>query len=456
MSSLPGSARVADDAQDDPADAGARERRLLYSMATLLLSKVVSAFTALISLPLTLHYLGTERYGMWATMSSAIVLFNLADLGIGLGILNRVSSAYGRGDHDDIRRIGSSAALLLTGIAAGLLVLLGLAYPFVPWAAVFNVQSELARAEAGPAAALFIVFWSLGIPLSLVHRVQFGMQLGHVSNCWQIASSLAALAAILVATRFDAGVYLLVAAFAGMPALVTALNWMVFFYRRRPDVRPVFRSARAADAFPVMRTGLGFLILQLTGTVTIAADSFVIAQVLGAEAVTGFSIREKMFAVISMLVLVVSHSLWPAIAEANARGDIGWLRKTVTRALVFALALSVTLSTVLVVLGDEIVRLWIGGSVAAATGLLLAFGCWKVLESVGATIAIYLNARGIVRPQVILSCAYCVVAIALKFYLVRHVGVAGVVWATCIAYLAIVALPTFRITVQSLQRARLA
>jgi O-antigen/teichoic acid export membrane protein len=48
--------------------------------------------------PLTLHYLDKERYGIWLTMSSMIAFFSFFDVGIGNGLRNKLSEALANGD----------------------------------------------------------------------------------------------------------------------------------------------------------------------------------------------------------------------------------------------------------------------------------------------------------------------------------------------------------------------
>src|SRR4051794_27682018 len=69
----------------------ARERRIALSASTEAISRVVSVLTGLITVPLTISYLGTEEYGLWMTISAAIGFFVFADLGIGSGVLNAVA-----------------------------------------------------------------------------------------------------------------------------------------------------------------------------------------------------------------------------------------------------------------------------------------------------------------------------------------------------------------------------
>ena len=49
-----------------------RRRRAVLSSLALALAKGVAIGTVVITIPLTLSYLGAERYGMWMTISSLI------------------------------------------------------------------------------------------------------------------------------------------------------------------------------------------------------------------------------------------------------------------------------------------------------------------------------------------------------------------------------------------------
>ena len=61
-------------------------------------SKAISLLTFLVSVPLTYRYLGAERYGIWMVLISIIGAMSFADLGIGNGLMNAISEAYGKDD----------------------------------------------------------------------------------------------------------------------------------------------------------------------------------------------------------------------------------------------------------------------------------------------------------------------------------------------------------------------
>ena len=101
--------------------AAARERRALVSAMSAAAAKLVNVATLLISVPMTLHYLGPERYGLWMAMSSAVYVLSFADLGIGNALINYVANAYGRDDRPSIREAVSTTAIIFGALSVILL-----------------------------------------------------------------------------------------------------------------------------------------------------------------------------------------------------------------------------------------------------------------------------------------------------------------------------------------------
>lgn len=415
-------------------------------------AKLVSVATALITVPITLHYLGAERYGMWMIMSSLVAMLSFADLGIGNGVLNTVAAAYARDDRAEIRVAVSSALAVLTLVAGVLGGAFAIAYPLVGWHGLFNVASPLARAEAGPAVAVFVACFVAAIPLGIVQRVQAGLQRGFLASCWQCVGSVAALGAVLLAVRLQAGLPWLVACFLGGPLIANLLNSIVFFGVMQPALRPARAAASRAVAAAVARTGVLFLVLQIAAAVMYNAHSIIIAQLLGAASVPAYAVPERLFSLVTMIATMALTPLWPAYREAIVRGDADWARRTLTRSILVAAAYTGALSLPLVALSPWIIRHWVDGAVAPPFMLLLGLGLWKIAEIVGVALAMFLNGAHAVKPQVVISLTAAAIAVALEIALVRAFGVAGAPWATLIAFVGAALVPYAILTPRILKR----
>ena len=418
-----------------------RHRRVALSAMASALAKILSVSTALISIPLTLHYLGVERFGMWMTISSLIAMLAFADFGIANGVLSAVAAAHGRNDRAALQRIVSSGFFILTAIATALMALFAVAFAYVPWHAVFNVQGELARAEAGPALAVFLACFAFGIPLAVVQRVQMGLQQGFRASLWQCVGSVFALAGVLLTIKLQGGLPWLVLAFAGAPLLSALLNSLYFYIRSNAELRPRLGFFTSSTARHLANTGALFFVLQITAAVAFTSDSLVIAQLLGASAVAEYAIPEKLFGLITLVIAMMLAPLWPAYGEAMARGDFYWVRRTLKRSILVGMGFASCTAILLVVFGPNIIQLWIRDAVVPSLGLLAAFGVWKVVETGGVAVAMFLNGAHVVRLQLWCAIPTAALAVGLKIALVPLLGSAGAVWATVVAYLVFTAIP---------------
>src|SRR5271154_5312389 len=110
-----------------------RVRRAALTGGAATLARVMQIGTSLITVPLTLKYLGNERFGLWMTISAVLGMASFADFGVGNGVLNTVAKAYGEDDILGIRSAVSSGFAVLSSIAVTLLLVFFSIYRFVNW-----------------------------------------------------------------------------------------------------------------------------------------------------------------------------------------------------------------------------------------------------------------------------------------------------------------------------------
>ena len=420
-----------------------RHRRAVLTTLVAIVARALAIAIALITVPLTLNYLGTERYGMWMTMSSLVAMIAFTDLGIGNGLLNAVSSAYGKDEITAIKEYVSSGVFVLSAIALCIAATFAALYSVVPWHEVFNVNSIQAKQEAGPALAVFVACFALAIPFGVVQRVQMGLQEGFIANLWLGFSSLLALACVILAIWMKAGLPWLVLAFAGSPLIASLLNSISYFGWQKPELAPAFRFVSRHTIKYIAHIGILFFVMQIAGAVVFASDNIVIAQLLGAHAVAIYAIPQRMFSIVPSMLGLALVPLWPAYGEALARGDHGWVWRTLKRSLIVSTVFAGLCSIVLVCAGNWLITLWVGPVIATSMLLLVALGIWQVVQAGGYAVSMYLNGANAMRFLVIVCVTMAVVAIALKIYLVPIIGISGVVWATIISYLLCVGIPCY-------------
>jgi len=413
-----------------------RWRRVLVTAAAAFASRGIGILTLLVTVPLTLHYLGQERYGLWMTISSVIALLGFADLGLGNGLVNALSAAHGRDDHAEARALVSNAFFLLAAIAAALGILFFVNYPWISWADLFNVRSALAAEEAGAATAVLLVTVLLNLPLGVVQRIQLGYQEGFTNGLWAAVSNLMALVAVVAVIQLRGSLPWLVLAVAGAPVLATAVNGFVLFRYRKPWLLP-----RPGDLSPrTMRTlgriGAAFFVLQITGVIIFASDNIVIARMLGPDAVTEYAVPARLFGLLPLVLGILLCPLWPAYGEALARGDGAWVRRALKQSLVLALGIGGTAAVALTALGPAVLALWVGPGVTPGAGVLTGLCAQVIVVALATPLTMVLNGANVMRFQVAAALAQAATCLPLKIAFAHLFGVGGVPWATAVTHLA--------------------
>jgi len=429
----------------------ARGKRIKLTVFTGLIARAGSMLMTIVSVPLTLNYLGPERFGLWMTVTSVVSMLSFADFGIGSGLLSVVAEASGRDDQIAIRRYVSSAFAVLILIAACILSVFFLfVFPAVDWAHVFNVHSPTARADAGPAIATLVACLACSTAALIVPRVQFALQQGFVSNLWVSIGLFASLAGIWLVATVHGSVAQLVMVMLGTPLVAAGINGIIFF-RRNKQYRPSWLLVNAAAIKRILSTGIFFVVLQLGTSISFASDKLIIARLLGAEAVASYSVYERVFGVGTNLMLMMLLPIWPAYAEAWVREDKAWVRRTLRRSLALSIGVSTAFSVSIVFLGPLIVSLWTRKDVPVQPVVLYCLAIWCVLQCTQNALAMLLNGLHAIRVQVISSTLIACLAIPLKFLLVRDLGAAGAVLASSIA-VACLSLVPFSIVVWKLTK----
>jgi O-antigen/teichoic acid export membrane protein len=184
----------------------------------------------------------------------------------------------------------------------------------------------------------------------------------------------------------------------------------------------------------LLSTGALFLILQIGTAIGWGCDTVLLAGIVGAADVAAFAIAQRLFLFASQPVAILNGSLWAAYSDAHARGDHVFIRNTLRRSLAMSLAIGTGLSVLLLIFGTRLASAWTESTIDVPWALLAVFALWTPVEAAGNAVGYYLNGTGIVREQMFVVIAFCVLAVPAKVFATMHGGATGLVAATAIVY----------------------
>ncbi len=418
-----------------------RHRRIALTALASAASKAITITTSFITVPLTLNYLGTERYGLWMTISSVIAMMVFADFGIGNGLMNAIAEAHGKDDKDAIKTHVTNAMVILGIIAGVILVAFFAVYSFVQWGTFFNVKTPLAIRESGPALAVFMVCFAVGVPAGIVQRVQMGLQQGFASSLWQAGGSILGLLLTLLVIYLKGGLPWLVLALGGAPVIMLFLNGLVFFVLQRREFAPDLLQISKPGMKRILHGGMLFFVLQIGVSVAYASDNIIIAKMLGPNSVAQYSVVSKLFEGVLMVIGLAFASLWPAYGEAKARGDRLWIKKTLARSMLTTLLLLVTAAMLLITCYKPLLQLWVGAKHVFPFALVAWYAIWMVLKGLGGTYSMFLNGMTVLRLQLIIATLFTLISITTKVWFVLFFGLDGILIALILSYIITTVIP---------------
>lgn len=411
-----------------------RTKSLMLAILTGFGSRVLILAAPLLTVPVTLQYLGHELFGFWMAIVSLTAMAMFADLGLGNGLLTQLPKYATTGNLATGKTLISTAYAALGGVALLVMSIAILAIPSLDWGALMNVGNSDPIALRA-VALLCVSAFAVTIPLSLVQRVQYAFGEAWKSNLWQVMGAVLTVASVYAAAYLNAGYAVVIAAAVFSGPSVMLLN-NIFYYARNAQLRPAVRSVSGPAAKSLLGVGMGFLALSVLTSVSLNIDNLIVAKVADLKTVAEFAITTKLFSLLAMVITLVALPLWPANGEAIARGDYAWVRKITRRMVVLSVGLVGLGGALLLALRDVIAGLWLGDGSTISWPLAANLVLWSVLLAFSSPFFSVQNSIGLLRYQFIGWLCFAVFSVPLKIYLFLSLGLPGVPLASAAAYFA--------------------
>ena len=356
-----------------------RYRRAGLSGSASLIQKGLNIVISLASVPLTIHYLGSERYGVWLTISSLLVWMSMTDFGLaGNALVNVLSEAHGNDDKRAAQEYTSSAVWALSAVAAVFAVAAIVSFRYIPWSSVFKVSTVQPR-ELAFACALTIGFFILGLPLSVQNSIYSAYQDGFLSNAWGIAMNVASLLALVIVTRFHGGLPQLVLALSGVRTFLACVNVYYIFFKRYRWLSPVPSAVRWHCVHRLFKLGAKYFVTQIGALGIYQSQPMIITQLLGPAKVMVFVVAQKIITLPMDLVYMTTAPFIPAFGEAKARNDWKWIRRAYRNTTLASVAGGIPALVVIALLAKPLIRVWAGPAAVPDTSLILSLSLYNVL-----------------------------------------------------------------------------
>jgi O-antigen/teichoic acid export membrane protein len=417
-----------------------RSWRLFQAVSSGAVARVFTGVISLLTLPLVVRYLGAERYGIWATVTTTAVWINLLDLGIANTLTNEISRAFAVGDKEAARRYFTNALALTSVFTASVGLLSACLVRQVDWARLLNVGAHVSRSEVERTVFTAVALMLVALPCNLVNKLLAGYQELPRSFLANGLGALASLAGLSLGIALRVSMPILYAMSLGCITLAT-LVMLVVVLCQKPWLLPKLSVIDLHSMKTLLDSGSSFFLIQVAAVVVFSTDNVIVSHFLGASEVTPYSVTWRVASLAGVLQSLMFPALWPAYAEAYAKREFRWIRQMFATTLKGILALNVLCAFGLVFFGQSAIRMWAGKAAVPGIRLLIAMGVWIVVSGFMSVESCLLAALNRIRAQAVLSAIAALVNIVLSAALVRHIGAIGVIGGTILSYLFVLVVP---------------
>jgi O-antigen/teichoic acid export membrane protein len=411
-----------------------RAKRFTAGLFTGYTALVVNIAYTAFSVPLALHYLGKEQFGLWALALQVSGYLGLLDLGI--------SSAFTRFlvDHKDDVNGGTYGSLLLTSgiffaLQGGVIAIAGAAFSFVA-PALFHIPTALASdfrwvlVIITSLSGFTIATRSLGGPLWAFQRMD-------ITNLLAILTLVVSYGGLWMGFRAGYGVYSL--AYAGIPTAILSPVIICIICSRNGYYpargfwgRPKWGLFRKLFSF-----GKDVLLMSVGSQLVNASQIMILSRLAGLDAAATFSVGTKFYTMGQQFVGKVLENSAPALTEIFVRGDRIRFNERFWNVVSVTAFLATIGATGLMMGNQTLVSLWTSGVIHWSLGADVILAALLIVTSISRCFVGIFGMVGDLRPVRYIFFLEGCLFILLALPAVRHFGVIGVLAASLVAHLSV-------------------
>jgi O-antigen/teichoic acid export membrane protein len=340
-----------------------RSKRFITNLVSSYASIAINILYTVVSIPLALHYLNKEEFGLWVLVTQMAGYLMLLEFGMSGSVARSLS------DHKDEIENGVYGSILKTGarvfmIQGVAIVALGLALAwFAP--SMMNLPEHLHRPFILLMSAQALLngvklsVGSLASPLWCHQRLD-------ISNLAGSSSMIVTFAVLWLGFHLGWHIYSLTVATAVGFCVSTAMIWISC--RRLGLYAPKAYRGRFDPVLfkQLFHFGGDLFLLNLGAQLLSASQVIVVSRLLGIESAAVWAIATKIFSMAQQFVSKILESSVGGLTEIFVRKETDTLKKRFHDVVAISAVMAVAASAGIALMNGPFVEIWTAGKVSWA------------------------------------------------------------------------------------------
>ncbi|MDG1435484.1 MAG: oligosaccharide flippase family protein [Saprospiraceae bacterium] len=419
------------------------KRNILQSM----FYKALGILVGFAYFPISLSYLGEEKFGIFLVMISMVDWFSEFDIGIGNGLRNRLGEAMADKNDEAAKGFVSTAYFALGSIFSGIAIIaIGFSF-IIPWAEWLGVDSTLDRQIMILAVMMFGAF-AINFIGAMIHQIFYALQQTGIVNLFDLIVKLSFLFLIIILMYTTEESLILYGAaktftFAFIP-LAIALYYF-YFNKNLKKYKPSLSYVKRHYFDKMFSLGFQFFIIKISMIIIHQTNNILIAKFVSPKEVVTYEAAYKFLSIFLLVFVIFTNQLWSASVEAYRKGDLVWMKNTIKNVIKIWIG-TVLITAVMVLVSPLFYKLWLGDkeipmAVSIVVAISVSITNWVNLFN------LIMNGTGKIRLQMYAWIFASIINIPLSIFFATTMefGTVGIVLGTIVSMLPLMILSPIQV-----------
>jgi len=337
--------------------AGLTPAKVVRNSATSVLRFIALVPVPFLLVPFMLQQLGTDRFGVWALVSTLSAFVQLGDFGIGLALVKSVAEMRARNDTERLNSILSTALVLYT-IISGIMGLLALSVTGILVDRVFRIPVPLVSEAKFVVMGTAIIF-CVNLVSSIFTSVINGIQRMEVSNGVAFAMTIMNAIGVVVMLSLGQGLQGLVVN-NGITTIGAGLVSWLAVRKLAPDIHLGLGRFRRQEVKAILTYGANIQITNLAGLAGDPLVKTIISNAAGVQFVAYYEVAMRLINPIRFLFTQAIGPLMPFAAESHAIADLTSIASVYRKSIRYIVLSALPLFALAFVALPALMEAWIG------------------------------------------------------------------------------------------------
>lgn len=336
-----------------------REKGVIRNSAGAVFDFGMNQIAILITFPIIINGLGPSVTGVWLTIGSLLAWMWMCDLGIGQGLMNRLSTQIARGTKSRqisfIFSTGFITQFLVISIATLVILVVN---RYINWTYVFGYRDQSIDINFNRLIEIVVILSAISMQFQIASTAFRSMGNGDIYSLWVGMGNLVLILMLFGLKNSYLDIERVALITIGIKAIAQICAFFHLLYKY-PIFKPKCKYFHKSFLKSMVQVSGWFLLAQVGGLLMQNSQNIIISHAINVSEVPIFSIIFRIASIPILIYMLIMSGLMPAYREAQSKNDWKWVYAIFIKSLKISVPIFL-FSLALLLLTPIIIKIWIG------------------------------------------------------------------------------------------------